>query len=301
MKDTFAYYQVDELMAKNKRKVEVVVLSDIHLGTIGCRAEELLKYLNSIQPKKLILNGDIVDIWQFKKRYWPKSHMRIIKHITSLLSKGVPVYYVTGNHDEMLRKFEGFTLGKLQIVNKLILNLNGKKAWVFHGDVFDVTMQYAKWLTRLGSIGYDLLIMINSLVNYFAKLMGREKVSLSRKIKNSVKSAVKYINSFEQTAAEIAIDKGYDYVVCGHIHHPEYKEISTKNGSTHYLNSGDWIESLSALEYNNGEWSIYEYNQDQNAKTMEPDLESYKLDDNEKIFKEMLVDFTSISGKSLPG
>jgi UDP-2,3-diacylglucosamine pyrophosphatase LpxH len=286
-------------MAKNKRKVEVVVLSDIHLGTIGCRAEELLKYLNSIQPKKLILNGDIVDIWQFKKRYWPKSHMRIIKHITSLLSKGVPVYYVTGNHDELLRKFEGFTLGGLHIVNKLILNLNGKKAWVFHGDVFDVTMQYAKWLTKLGSIGYDLLIMINAAVNYFVKLMGREKVSLSRKIKNSVKSAVKYINSFEQIAADIAIDKGYDYVVCGHIHHPEYKEISSKNGSTKYLNSGDWIESLSALEYNKGEWSIYEYNQDQQAKVLEPDLESYKLDDNEKIFKEMLVDFMSMSGKTM--
>ncbi|MCT4601340.1 MAG: UDP-2,3-diacylglucosamine diphosphatase [Marinifilum sp.] len=286
-------------MAKNKRKVEVVVLSDIHLGTIGCRAEELLKYLNSIQPKKLILNGDIVDIWQFKKRYWPKSHMRIIKHITSLLSKGVPVYYVTGNHDELLRKFEGFTLGGLHIVNKLILNLNGKKAWVFHGDVFDVTMQYAKWLTKLGSIGYDLLIMINAAVNYFAKVMGREKVSLSRKIKNSVKSAVKYINSFEQIAADIAIDKGYDYVVCGHIHHPEYKEISSKNGSTKYLNSGDWIESLSALEYNKGEWSIYEYNQDQQAKVLEPDLESYKLDDNEKIFKEMLVDFMSMSGKTM--
>jgi UDP-2,3-diacylglucosamine pyrophosphatase LpxH len=209
------------------------------------------------------------------------------------------VYYVTGNHDELLRKFEGFTLGKLQIVNKLILNLNGKKAWVFHGDVFDVTMQYAKWLTKLGSIGYDLLIMINSMVNYFAKLMGREKVSLSRKIKNSVKSAVKYINSFEQTAADIAIDKGYDYVVCGHIHHPEYKKIVSKNGSTLYLNSGDWIESLSALEYNKGEWSVYEYNKDQQARSVEPDLESYRLDDNEKIFKEMLVDFMSLPEKRI--
>jgi len=280
-------------MHKSKREVDVLVLSDIHLGTIGCRAEELLKYLNSIQPKKVILNGDIVDIWQFSKRFWPKSHMRIIKHFTSLLSKGIPVYYVTGNHDELLRKFEGFTLGGLSIVNKIILNLRGKKAWVFHGDVFDVTMQYAKWLTKLGSIGYDLLIMINSAVNFFAKMLGREKVSLSKKIKNSVKSAVKYINSFEQTAADIAITKGYDYVICGHIHHPEIKEISNKNGSTQYLNSGDWIESLSSLEYNNGNWSIYEYNEDDRAKQLVPDLESYKLDDNDTIFKEMLVDFMS--------
>jgi len=278
-------------MTKVKREVEVLVLSDIHLGTKGCRAEELLKYLNSIQPQKVILNGDIVDIWQFKKRYWPKSHMRIIKHFTSLLSKGIPIYYITGNHDELLRKFEGFTLGKLSIVNKLILNINGKKAWVFHGDVFDITMQYAKWLTRLGSIGYDLLIMINSGVNYFAQLMGREKVSLSKKIKNSVKSAVKYINDFERLAAEIAIDKGYDFVLCGHIHHPEQKDISSKNGSTTYLNSGDWVESLSSLEYKDGEWKIYEYDEDQKAKAIEPDLESYKLDDNEKIFKELLSEF----------
>ncbi|MPQ46397.1 UDP-2,3-diacylglucosamine diphosphatase [Marinifilum sp. N1E240] len=278
-------------MTKVKREVEVLVLSDIHLGTKGCRAEELLKYLNSIQPKKVILNGDIVDIWQFKKRYWPKSHMRIIKHFTSLLSKGIPIFYITGNHDELLRKFEGFTLGKLSIVNKLILNINGKKAWVFHGDVFDITMQYAKWLTRLGSIGYDLLIMINSAVNYFAKLVGREKVSLSKKIKNSVKSAVKYINDFERLAAEIAIDKGYDFVLCGHIHQPEQKQISSKNGSTTYLNSGDWVESLSSLEYNDGEWKIYEYDEDQKAKAMELDLESYKLDDNEKIFKELLSEF----------
>lgn len=284
-------------MQKTKREVDVVVLSDVHLGTIGCRAEELLKYLNSIQPKQLILNGDIVDIWQFSKRYWPKSHMRIVKHITSLLSKGIPVQYVTGNHDELLRKFEGFNLGGLSIVNKIILNLDGKKAWIFHGDVFDVTMQYAKWLTKLGSIGYDLLILINSGVNFFARMFGKEKVSLSRKIKNSVKSAVKYINSFEQTAADIAIEKGYDYVVCGHIHHPEMKEITNKNGSTHYLNSGDWIESLSALEYHQGKWSIYQYEEDQKAKTLIPDMDSYRLDDYDKIFKEMVMEF--MSGKTI--
>ena len=280
-------------MPKSKREVDVLVLSDIHLGTMGCRAEELLKYLSSIQPKKVILNGDIVDIWQFSKRFWPKSHMRIIKHFTSFLSKGIPVYYVTGNHDELLRKFEGFTLGGLSIVNKIVLNLDGKKAWIFHGDVFDVTMQYAKWLTKLGSIGYDLLILINSAVNFFAKMLGKEKVSLSKKIKNSVKSAVKYINNFEEIAGDIAITKGYDYVVCGHIHHPEMKEISNKEGATMYLNSGDWIESLSALEYHQGKWSIYEYSEDENARDIVPDLESYKLDDYDKIFKEMLTEFTS--------
>ncbi|PKQ64463.1 UDP-2,3-diacylglucosamine hydrolase [Labilibaculum filiforme] len=280
-------------MPKSKREVDVLVLSDIHLGTMGCRAEELLKYLSSIQPKKVILNGDIVDIWQFSKRFWPKSHMRIIKHFTSFLSKGIPVYYVTGNHDELLRKFEGFTLGGLQVVNKIVLNLDGKKAWIFHGDVFDVTMQHAKWLTKLGSIGYDLLILINAVVNFFAKMLGKEKVSLSKKIKNSVKSAVKYINNFEDIAADIAIRKGYEYVVCGHIHQPELKEVSNTQGTTMYLNSGDWVESLSALEYHQGKWSIYEYNHDEKAREFIPDLESYQLDDYDKIFKEMLGEFTS--------
>jgi UDP-2,3-diacylglucosamine pyrophosphatase LpxH len=278
-------------MKSSKRKVDLVILSDIHLGTYGCRAEELLKYLNSIKPGKLVLNGDIVDIWQFKKRYWPKSHMRILKHITSLLSKGCPVYYVTGNHDEMLRKFEGFKIGSFHIVNKLVLNLQGKITWIFHGDVFDVTMQHTKWLTKLGSWSYDLLILINSLVNWVVNMMGREKVSLSKKIKNGVKSAVKYINDFEQTAGDIAIANGYDYVACGHIHQPEMKELSNRNGKTTYLNSGDWIENLSALEFHDGKWSIYHYQEDEEAHAVTPDPAVYQIDDYDQLFKDLVNEF----------
>lgn len=250
-------------MKSKKRDVEVVVISDTHLGTYGCHAEELLNYLKSINPKKLILNGDIIDIWQFSKSYWPESHMRDIKHITGLLAKGVKVYYITGNHDEMLRKFVGFKMGSLKIVNKVVLKLDGKRAWVFHGDVFDVTMQNSKWLARLGAIGYDTLILINRMFNHISESMGRGKLSLSKKIKNSVKSAVKFINDFEQTAADIAISNGYNYVICGHIHQPEIKNIINKEGSVTYLNSGDWIENLTALEYNKKEWSIYHFQEDQ--------------------------------------
>ena len=142
---------------KRKREVELVVLSDIHLGTYGCRSEELLRYLKTIKPKKIILNGDIIDMWQFSKRYWPKSHMQVIKHITGLLAKNTKIVYLTGNHDEMLRKFSGFRLGSFQIDNKLVIKLNGKSAWIFHGDIFDVTMKYSKWLAKLGAIGYDTL------------------------------------------------------------------------------------------------------------------------------------------------
>src|ERR1035437_4159579 len=153
-------------MKTKKREVELVAISDVHLGTYGCHAKELLQYLKSINPKKLILNGDIIDIWQFSKHYWPTSHMQVIKHITGLMAGGVEVYYVTGNHDEMLRRFVGFKMGSLKIVNKVVLKLDGRSAWVFHGDVFDVTMQHAKWLTKLGAIGYDLLILINRAVNF---------------------------------------------------------------------------------------------------------------------------------------
>src|SRR5688572_25059943 len=110
-------------MKKLVRKPEIVVISDVHLGTYGCHAKELLRYLKSVKPKKLILNGDIIDIWQFSKRYWPKAHMKVVRQIMMMVSKGTKVYYVTGNHDELLRKFEGFSLGSFKVVNKLVLEL----------------------------------------------------------------------------------------------------------------------------------------------------------------------------------
>ncbi len=244
---------------KGRREIDVLVLSDIHLGTYGCHAKELVSYLKTIKPKAIILNGDIIDIWQFSKNYFPKSHLKVVKQIIGFASKGVPVHYITGNHDELLRRFVGFELGNLSIENKLILELDGKKAWIFHGDVFDVTMQHAKWLTKLGAIGYDTLILLNRFANFILEKTGREKISLSKKIKNSVKKAVKFINDFEQICADIAIAKKYDYVVCGHIHHPEIKTITNNDGSVVYLNSGDWIENLTALEYHEGKWSIYKH------------------------------------------
>lgn len=278
-----------------KRKLDVVVISDIHLGTYGCRAKELLNYLKTIQPKILILNGDIIDIWQFNKRYFPKSHMGVIKQIFSLLSSGTEVYYITGNHDEMLRKFKGFRLGEFRIENKLILTLNHKRVWVFHGDVFDVTMKHSKWLAKLGGLGYDLLIVINTVMNWISERMGYGRISLSKKIKNSVKGAIKFINDFEKTATDIAIENQFDYVVCGHIHQPQIKEIRNQKGKTIYLNSGDWIENLTALEYYKNEWTLYEYNHDPLVLDIENKSEEKtpkdKKKENEKIFDELLKEF----------
>jgi UDP-2,3-diacylglucosamine pyrophosphatase LpxH len=244
-----------------KREVDIVVISDVHLGTYGCQAKELLRYLKSIKPKILVLNGDIIDIWQFSKSYWPEAHTKVLRRILKFIADGVPVYYLTGNHDETLRKFADFDLGSFKLLNKVLLNIDGKKAWIFHGDIFDVTMQHSKWLAKLGAIGYDTLILINSMVNWGLTVMGKQKMSFSQRVKAKFKDAVKFINQFEQTAADLAVDKGYDYVICGHIHHAEIRTIENedKTGSVLYLNSGDWVESLTSLEYNNGSWDIYKY------------------------------------------
>lgn len=242
-----------------KRKVELVVISDIHLGTFGCHAKELLNYLSSIKPKILVLNGDIIDIWQFRKSYFPKSHLKVIQKIIGFASKGTKVYYITGNHDEMLRKFSEMNMGNFSLVDKLVLELDDKKAWIFHGDVFDASVQHSKWVAKLGGFGYDYLILINRFINWTLSKIGKEPYSFSKKIKASVKKAVKHISDFETTATELAIEKKYDYVVCGHIHEPKMIRKENKNGTTMYLNSGDWIENLTALEYNNKRWKLYRY------------------------------------------
>lgn len=254
-----------------KRDVDILVLSDIHLGTYGCHAKELLQYLKTIRPKAVVLNGDIIDVWQFSKRYWPTTHMMVVKHLIGLIAKEVPVYYIPGNHDEMLRRFKGFQLGSLKITNKLSLKVNDSRVWIFHGDVFDVVMQHSRWLAKLGAVGYDTLILINSMINWVSQKMGRGKISLSKKVKNSVKGAVKFINKFEDTVCSIAAENKYDYVICGHIHHPEMKNVVTEHGSVMYLNSGDWIENLTALEYTGSEWTIYNYFQDPVAQAVDID------------------------------
>ncbi len=241
------------------RPVNLVILSDVHLGTYGCHAQELAHYLRSIKPDTLVLNGDIIDGWQFNKRYWPAAHNQVILEIMRLLTEGTRVYYITGNHDEMLRRFSDTRLANFTLTDKLILELDGKKAWIFHGDVFDLSVNTSKWLAKIAGKSYDYLILLNRLINWGLNRIGREKVSISKKIKGGVKQAVKYIADFEQIAARHAIKQGYDYVICGHIHQPSNRKIETENGSVWYLNSGDWVENLTALEYNNGAWEIMHY------------------------------------------
>lgn len=274
-------YFVNRMQNLQKRKLEVAVLSDLHLGTFGCHALEIVQYLKSIQPKILVLNGDIIDIWQFRKKYFPATHMQVIREVFKLMEQGTKVYYITGNHDEALRKYSGTELGNLILDDKLVLELDGKKTWIFHGDVFDATTKGgAKFIAKLGGHGYDFLIWLNHITNKILTFFGKEKRSFSKQVKNSVKKAVAWISDFENTAAELAIDKGFDYVVCGHIHQPQIKEFTNQKGTTTYLNSGDWIENLSALEYNRGNWKIHYYEEQPQIKSLKIDLpETPKIPD----------------------
>lgn len=243
-----------------KRNVEIVILSDIHLATYGCHAKELVAYLKSINPKLLILNGDIIDGWAFSKKYFPTSHMAVLSEFFRLMKNETQIVYITGNHDEFLRKYSDLQMGSLFLTDKYLLEIEGKKHWIFHGDIFDHTTKgSAKIIAKIGGIGYDWLILLNRGINWLLEMADRPKVSLSKKIKNSVKKAVSFIVDFEEKAIELAIDNHYDYVICGHIHMPADREVETDKGKTHYLNSGDWIENLSWLEYDKGSWTLNYY------------------------------------------
>lgn len=245
-----------------KRKLEIAVISDVHLGTNKCKAKKLLSYLNNIEPKKLVLNGDIIDAWRFNEQYFPKQHLKVIKKIMDMAASGVEVIYITGNHDEILRKFTGTSIGNISIVDKKVLNLDGKKAWFFHGDVFDISTKNMKWLAKLGRYGYQLLFFLNRSYNWFLLRLGKEKHSKSKTIKNNSKYGRKFIKNFEKIVSNLAIENGYDYVVCGHIHHPKMEIKETKYGQTLYLNSGDWLEHFTALEYQFKRWKLFHYNKD---------------------------------------
>jgi len=251
-----------------KRCIDVAVLSDLHLGTYGCRAREIITYLKSIIPQILILNGDIIDIWQFSKRYFPSAHVAVVKEILDLMTSGTRVIYITGNHDEMMRRYSGVQLGQFQLTDKLVIEIDHKMTWIFHGDVFDNTTKgSAKFWAKMGSNGYAMLLGFNRIINKLMKILWREKISLSKRVMKKVNESIIKINEFETLVAELAIEKKYDYVICGHIHQPQKRVISNKEGSVVYLNSGDWIEHLTSLEYFNNEWRIYQY-EESNLKTV---------------------------------
>ncbi len=245
-----------------KRKLEVAVISDVHLGSLTCHAEELYAYLSSIHPKKLILNGDILDIESPTNYYFPASHLKVIKKLLSMAAKGVEIYYLMGNHDETFRKYTESSLSTIKICNKLILNLDGKKAWFFHGDVFDMSVTKTKWIAKLGSLGYRFLTLLNRGRFWINKKLGRTSLSISEKMKSSPEKRMAYEQQFIDTVVDLAIDNNFNYVVCGHLHQPKKEIVETLRGNCVYLNSGDWVTNLTALEYSFKRWKVYRYSND---------------------------------------
>ena len=248
-------------MNPEKRKIEVVVISDVHLGTYGSHAKELNAYLSSIDPDVIIINGDWVDIWNFNTNYWPSEHTENLFKIFEFVKQGKQVYYLTGNHDDDLRKYSDYKQKHFELIDELTLELNGKKHWIFHGDKFDPSVgNNARWLAKLGGRGYDYMIRANRELNKVLLSMGQERVMISKMLKDNVKKVVKSrVSDFEDVACDHGISHGFDYVICGHIHKPQMRKYSTERGEVMYLNSGDWVENCTSLEYNNGQWKLYFY------------------------------------------
>ena len=235
-----------------------IFISDVHLGTRGCQADALCSFLKGNTCDNLFLIGDILDGWRMRKRwYFPQSHANVIRRILTAAKRGTKVYYILGNHDEGLRAFLKYDIsfGRIKILNRYdYIAGNGKKYLIIHGDFFDVLMRDKKWIMHLGDAAYDMLIWINIQFNRIRQMVGLRYWSLSKWLKHNTKQAVKFINRFEDYVAEYCQAKGYDGIMCGHIHFAEHKTI---NG-IEYLNSGDWVESCTAiLEHEDGTFEIY--------------------------------------------
>jgi UDP-2,3-diacylglucosamine pyrophosphatase LpxH len=271
-----------------KKSLKAVVISDVHLGTYGSKAEQLHAYLKTIQPETLVLNGDIIDAWRFNRNYFPTSHMKVVRYIIKMMEQGTNIVYIAGNHDEVFRRFTNIAFEKFSIANKIILNFDNQKTWIFHGDVFDVVMHNSKWLAHLGAAGYDLLTQINRFVNFVLGIFGKKRISLAAKIKDKVKGGSnKEVTRFEQTVADLAIHKGYHFAICGHIHRPVRKIVTSPKGVVTYLNSGDWVESMTALEYENNEWHLVYWNHEMSETIEDTTVEEMISQSTDDIFKKV--------------
>ena len=241
-------------------RFRAIFISDCHLGTPGCQAGALLEFLRSTESDYLYLVGDIIDGWQLKRRwYWHQLHNDVVQKVLRKVRKGTQVVYVPGNHDEAARHYVGVDFGGVAIRHEAIhVTRLGRRLLVTHGDLFDGVVTYARWLALLGDRLYKLILNLNQHFNAARARMGMPYWSLSQFLKFKVKNAVSYINAFEEALAREARTRGFDGIVCGHIHHAEIREI----GEILYCNSGDWVESLTALvEAHDGTMSILHWHE----------------------------------------
>ena len=237
-------------------KYKSVFISDLHLGSKHCNSEKLLNFLDNLDTEKLYLVGDVIDGWRLhKKWYWPKSHNKIVQKLIKI-SKKTEIIYITGNHDEFLRTIPNVRIGNVDVKNRSVhMGVDGKRYLVVHGDMFDNLMRTksGRFIMHFGDIAYDGLIYANKVVNSFRSLIGRPPWSLAKFLKRKAKTAANYIGDFEIQMAEYCKRKGYDGIICGHIHHASIE----KHDGVVYMNDGDWCESCTALvEKQNGDWEI---------------------------------------------
>ena len=245
------------------RSIDILVLSDLHLGTNQCRVGRLYKYLKSVKPKMLILNGDIIDFWLLDLKKWPKKHTKVLSYFFNLMTDDVPIYYLPGNHDDYMKRFDGVNFHNVHIQNELFLDLDGNKTWFMHGDKNDKSV---KGFIRSIAIGagkaFDKVVGFNRFINEWEKFLGvRKQTNFSKPLKDKTKSAIKKGNEFEQQYIEEAAKKEVDTLVCGHVHRPGITKVVALENKKEitYLNSGDWTENCTALEYVDGKWSLYRY------------------------------------------
>ena len=239
-------------------KFRTIFISDIPLGTASCQSARLLDFLRHTDSDELYLVGDIIDGWQLKRRwFWHQSHNDVIQKVLRKARKGTRVTYIAGNHDEAMRQFLGLAFGGIEICDEAAhVTADGRLLLVTHGDLFDAVVQGAKWLAHLGDFLYLLSLKLNRWFNHARAQLGLPYWSLAQFLKHRVKNAVSYIGNFEQALAEEARRRGFDGVVCGHIHKPEIRDI----GGILYCNDGDWVESLTALvELDSGELKIIDW------------------------------------------
>ena len=239
---------------------KTIFLSDLHIGSTQCNAEMLLSFLKYNESEKLVLVGDIIDLWALSKRiYFPQTHNTIIQKLLKKSRNGTEIIYIPGNHDEPLRDYDNTSFGNIHIKNSYIhTTINDKKFLVIHGDEYDVITLNHKWLSKIGNVGYDLLIDANRLMKWIQKLLNiNSTFSLSAYIKNKVKNIVQVISDYEESLVETIQDKNLDGIICGHIHHAEIKVIKDKL----YLNCGDFVESHTAIvEHFDGTLELVNWN-----------------------------------------
>lgn len=242
-------------MSKPVLNVRTVILSDVHLGTPHSKADEVTHFLKHVRCERLILNGDIVDGWRLTRDgRWTKAHTRFVRRILTLVQKkDTDVVYLRGNHDDFLARLLPMQFDRLRLAEDHVLETVRGRYLVLHGDVFDGVVKNMVILAHLGDMGYAFLLRLNRAYNWFRRLRGKEYFSLSAAIKARVKQAVSYIGKFEEQLASLARERNCRGVICGHIHAPADKMI----GDIHYLNSGDWVESLTAIvEHPDGRFEL---------------------------------------------